>query len=154
MSGPARPDAPAPDPCIFCRIVRRELPAEVVAHSDRALAFLTIGPVAEGHTLVIPKRHAADLTEVAAVDSQALFVLVHDVEQRLRRSGLAEGVDLLCLSGRAAEQGVFHLHVHVIPRRTGDRLEINRWFESKLRSTTPHRQAELGRQIRSAGAPV
>jgi histidine triad (HIT) family protein len=149
---PERPSS-RPD-CIFCRIISGAAPAEVVARSDRALAFLTIGPLTEGHSLVVPRRHATDLTDVSHQDTQAVWSLVHDVERRLRGAGLAEGVDVICYSGAAAEQGVFHLHLHVVPRRGGDGLSLNRWWEERTRTTDPSRQAELARRIRAAGAPV
>jgi histidine triad (HIT) family protein len=156
MKSPAR--APAPSfnrpGCIFCQILLGEAPAEVVARSDRALAFLTIGPLAEGHTVVIPRTHAADLTEVSVQDTLAVWALVHDVERRLRTARLAEGVDVVCFSGSAAEQAVFHLHLHVVPRRPHDGLALNRWWESQVRPVTSERQAELARRIRAAGAPV
>jgi histidine triad (HIT) family protein len=150
---PPRPAAPTARPeCIFCQIVSGRAPAEVVARSDRALAFLTIGPLAEGHTLVVPVRHAEDLTEISAQDTAAVWQLVHDVEGRLRASGLAEGVSLFAMSGAAAEQSIFHLHVHVVPRRRGDGLDLTRWWEAKLRHPSAARQAELARRIRWGGA--
>jgi diadenosine tetraphosphate (Ap4A) HIT family hydrolase len=149
------PRAPAPPPpneagCIFCRILRGEAPAEFVARSDRAVAFLTIEPLAEGHTLVLPIAHAPDLTAVSTQDTEAVWRLVHTVERRLRLAGFAEGVDVICFSGAPAEQGVLHLHVHVIPRRAGDALNVNRWWKDRQRSTTPARQAEVARRIRAA----
>ena len=154
MSGRTPPPAGARRDCIFCQIAAGRAPAELVARSDRALAFLTIGPLAEGHTLVVPVRHAGDLTEISAQDTAAVWQLVHDVEGRLRAAGLAEGVSLFAMSGAAAEQSVFHLHVHVVPRRRGDGLDLTGWWDSKLRHPTPDRQRELARRIRAAGAPV
>lgn len=147
VSGP-RPD------CVFCRIVTGAAPADLVARSDRALAFLTIGPLAEGHTLVVPQRHAGDLTEISSEDTVAVWKLVHDVETRLRAARLADGVSLFAMSGAAAEQSVFHLHVHVVPRRAGDGLDLTGWWQARVGSSSPERRAELARRIRGAGAPV
>ena len=153
------PSTPRPPPagalgCIFCQIVAGRAPAEVVARSDRAVAFLTIGPLAEGHTLVVPFRHASDLTEISAQDTSAVWQLVHDVENRLRAAGLADGVSLFAMSGTAAEQSILHLHVHVVPRRHGDGLDLTSWWEARLRHPSAARQAELARRIRSGGAPL
>ncbi|HEV2316133.1 MAG TPA: HIT family protein [Thermoplasmata archaeon] len=147
------PVASRPD-CIFCQIVAGKAPAEVIARTDRALAFLTIGPLAEGHTLVVPAAHAGDLTEVSTQDTGAVWQLVHDVERRLRAAGLAQGVSLFVMSGEVAEQSVFHLHVHVVPRRNGDGLDLTRWWQERVRQPTAPHQQEIARRLRAAGAPV
>jgi diadenosine tetraphosphate (Ap4A) HIT family hydrolase len=154
MPAPTRSPPNSRVDCIFCQIIAGRASAEVVARSDRAVAFLTIGPLTEGHTLVVPVRHATDLTEVSNQDTQAVWQLVHDVGGRLHAAGLAEGVNLFVMSGVAAEQAILHLHIHVVPRRRGDGLDLNRWWESKVRKVDPARHAEVARKIRSSGAPV
>lgn len=150
---PSTPPGPRAD-CVFCRIVTGAAPADIVARSDRAIAFLTIGPLAEGHTLVVPQRHAGDLTEISSEDTVAVWKLVHDVETRLRAAHLAEGVSLFAMSGAAAEQSVFHLHVHVVPRRARDGLDLTGWWQGRVQASSPERRAELARRIRSAGSPA
>lgn len=107
--------------CIFCRIVRRELPAGVVAENADTLAFMDIRPVTPGHTLVIPKRHAAVLAELPPAVGGEVFAAAMGVAAALRKSGLkCEGVNLYLADGSAAGQEVPHVHLHVVPRFHGD----------------------------------
>jgi len=110
--------------CLFCKIVAGELPATVVAESERALAFADINPATRGHTLVIPRVHAEDVQDIAGADLAATIELAQQVARAaLKRLG-AEGVNLLNSSGAAAWQTVFHFHIHVIPRYEGDPLRL------------------------------
>ncbi|MDR1833803.1 MAG: HIT family protein [Propionibacteriaceae bacterium] len=101
--------------CIFCAILAGEIPSKKVYEDETAFAFLDINPFHAGHTLVIPKRHVADLT----ADPQALAEIapaVTNVAGLLLGKLDAEGLNLLVNSGSVAGQEVFHLHVHLIPR--------------------------------------
>jgi diadenosine tetraphosphate (Ap4A) HIT family hydrolase len=109
--------------CVFCRIVVREEPASVLYEDDRVFAFLDVLPVNPGHTLVIPRRHGMSLGEMEAADGAAVFQAAQLIAAAIRRSGLkVEGVNLLMNDGAAAGQRVFHSHLHVIPRISGDSL--------------------------------
>jgi len=133
--------------CVFCAIVAGRLPAWKVAESGRALAFLTIGPLAEGHTLVIPRTHAATIRDVPPREWAGVWDLVRSVSDRVIETGLGEGVNLLVASGRSAEQEVLHLHVHVVPRRAGDGIGFNAWLDGKVRSLSDARQQEIARSL-------
>jgi histidine triad (HIT) family protein len=105
---------------IFTKIINRELPANIVYEDEQVLAFLDITPVNHGHTLVIPKKH---FTNVFDADPEILAQMIkvgQKIAQALKASGLAEGVNILLNNGAAAGQEVFHSHLHVIPRHTGD----------------------------------
>lgn len=110
--------------CPFCKILAGELPAEVIAESELALAFADINPATRGHTLVIPRTHVADIHEISAPDLAACTLLAKDVAGRARERLGADGVNLLHSAGRAAWQVVFHFHIHVIPRYVGDPLRL------------------------------
>jgi histidine triad (HIT) family protein len=116
---------PARDPdCIFCRIVAGDLPATVVAADARTLAFMDIQPATRGHALVIPRVHARDLQSIGAEDLAACAAMAQRIADRaLRRLG-ADGVNLLNSCRAPAWQTVFHFHMHVIPRYTGDPLTL------------------------------
>jgi histidine triad (HIT) family protein len=129
--------------CVFCGIAVHRSPAWMIEETPGAMAFLTIQPLAEGHALVIPRAHAETLDDVARSERSELWGLVHRVAERMRSTGVGDGVNLLVASGRAAEQSVLHLHVHVIPRRAGDSLAMNSWLDSKVRSVPDERQREL-----------
>ena len=104
---------------IFAKILRGELPCHKVYEDDKALAFLDIMPRAPGHTLVIPKAPARNILDVAPDD----FAHVMKVAQRIAKVSVdvfgADGVTLQQFSEGAGGQVVFHLHVHVIPRKQG-----------------------------------
>ena len=115
----------APD-CIFCRIVRGEIPSARVYEDDEVLAFLDIHPVAAGHTLVIPKAHVDSLLDTPPALLWAVAAAVQRVAGGLVAATGAEGFNLFQCNGACSGQEVFHLHVHVIPRRSGDGVSY-RW---------------------------
>lgn len=106
--------------CIFCRIVRGELPSTKIYEDDAVLAFMDIGPIIKGHTLVIPKQHFDPLTAVPPPLLGRIMAVVQRV-MRAQIEGLhADGVNVHQTNGAAAGQVVPHVHVHVIPRFTHD----------------------------------
>jgi histidine triad (HIT) family protein len=112
------------DDCIFCRILAGEIPSYAVAESDRAYAFADINPATRGHTLVIPRTHASDIHDIAQADLAACALLAQDVAARAVQRLGAAGVNLLNSAGASAWQTVFHFHIHVIPRYSGDPLRL------------------------------
>lgn len=109
--------------CIFCRIIAGEAPAHVVAEDDRTLAFLDRGQATEGHTLVVPRAHASDIWDISEEEEAAAVMVMakrvaHLLEQRLAPDGL----NLTQSNRPAGWQDVFHFHLHVIPRWSGDGL--------------------------------
>jgi histidine triad (HIT) family protein len=115
---------PAYDPNnVFAKILRGELPSYKVYEDDRALAFLDIMPRAPGHVLVLPKAPARNILDVAPDD----LAHVIKVAQKIAKASVdlfgADGVTLHQFSESAGGQVVFHLHVHVIPRKAGIALK-------------------------------
>jgi histidine triad (HIT) family protein len=110
------------DACPFCEIVAGRLPAAVLYQDERTVAFLDITAVMDGHTLVIPKRHAADLWEISEDDAAAVMRTVHRLAGHLQSVLRADGLTLFQANRPAGWQDVFHLHVHLVPRRDGDHL--------------------------------
>jgi diadenosine tetraphosphate (Ap4A) HIT family hydrolase len=111
--------------CIFCRIVEGKEKASFVAQGSDAVAFLDLHPINEGHTLVVPRKHAASIAEVDEIASVAMWSLARRVAAGLRTSGLrCEGVNLFLADGAGAGQDVFHSHLHAIPRWQGDGFRI------------------------------
>jgi histidine triad (HIT) family protein len=102
--------------CLFCRIVKGEIPAKIVKQNEHALAFRDLHPAAPTHLLVIPKVHVADVSE--ATDSAQLghvFALAREVA--LEEGLAADGYRLVVNTGANAGQSVFHLHMHVLGGR-------------------------------------
>jgi len=104
------------EPCLFCRIVRGEIPAKRVAESDTCLAFRDIGPQAPTHVLVVPKQHVASLNEPA--DTAVVAEMTALARQIAKDEGIAEpGYRLVINTGKHGGQTVIHLHLHLLGGR-------------------------------------
>lgn len=137
--------------CVFCAIIAGEAPAVRIHEDDDLLAILDIRPFTRGHTLVIPKTHSVDLTDTAPDTVAAMAALGQRIARAARRSGLhADGNNIAINDGKAAFQTVFHIHLHVVPRRTGDKLSF---AKGMLVRRDPDRE-ESGRLLRTALAEL
>lgn len=110
--------------CLFCKIIAREIPAQIIDENERTVTFMDINPATRGHALVVPRCHAANLLEVDADDLAATALAAQRLAQRVTERLGADGVNLLNSCGSAAWQTVFHLHIHVIPRYADDPLRL------------------------------
>jgi histidine triad (HIT) family protein len=110
--------------CVFCAIVDGELPSYDVHEDDQVLAFLDANPVAEGHTLVIPKTHRERLTDLTGEETAAVFDAAREVAGAVEAAVEPDGYNLFQTNGAAAGQEVFHSHVHVVPRYEGDSVSL------------------------------
>ena len=106
--------------CVFCAIAAGEIPCFKVYEDDFALAYLDINPFAKGHTLVIPKAHAADVSEIGDDALKELVVRVKRVASHLKDALGCDGFHILQNNGEAAGQTVRHIHFHIVPRWNGD----------------------------------
>jgi len=102
--------------CIFCKIAKGEIPCHKIYEDQKVLAFADINPIAEGHTLVIPKRHAADLWEIREDDLTAIHMASRKIALAMKKALAPLGVACLQLNGKGANQVVLHYHLHLIPR--------------------------------------
>jgi histidine triad (HIT) family protein len=114
------------DDCLFCKIVAGQIPVTKIYEDEDVLAFLDIGPISDGHTLVIPKQHFENLhdcpSEILSRVSSRLGRIANAVAAAMN----SDGYNVLCNNGRAAGQLVEHLHFHIIARKTNDGL-FGRW---------------------------
>jgi len=110
------------DECIFCRIVAGQIPCTKVYEDASVIAFLDIGPISRGHTLVVVKPHVGRLYEVDAEVLGGLGAALGRISRAVVEAMEADGCNVLCNNGRAAGQLVDHVHFHVIPRKAGDGL--------------------------------
>jgi len=113
--------------CIFCKIVSNEIPSVKVYEDDRVFAFMDINPLNDGHLLIIPKAHAATIHEITEADFLAVMSATHKLTAAVKKALNPEGINLMQLNGRTANQVVPHLHVHIVPRWSGDGLPICNW---------------------------
>lgn len=120
------------DNCIFCKIIAGRVPAVKIYEDEVVLAFLDIGPLSDGHTLVIPKTHFSRLDECPAEILAEVAVRLGKIAKAVVTAMDSDGYNVLCNNGRAAGQLVDHLHFHIIGRNTGDGV-FNRWPADKYK---------------------
>jgi histidine triad (HIT) family protein len=114
--------------CVFCSIVSGTAPAEFVLQDESVVAFMDLHPATEGHVLVLPRRHARDLWEIAEEEAERVMTASLQVARMIRQAFAPDGINLVHASGAAAWQDVFHFHMHVIPRYNGDSL-VPPWLD-------------------------
>ena len=114
------------DDCIFCKMVAGQIPVTKIYEDEVVFAFLDIGPVSDGHTLVIPRQHFEKLHDCPAELLGQVSSRLGKISKAVATGMNSDGYNLLCNNGRAAGQLIEHLHFHIIPRNTGDRL-FSRW---------------------------
>lgn len=119
--------------CIFCRIVRGELPSTKVYEDEHVLAFMDIGPIIHGHTLVIPKQHVDPITQATPEQLGRVIAVVQKIAAAQLKGLKANGVNVHQSNGSCAGQVVPHVHFHVIPRYEGDGHRWN-WAAKKYES--------------------
>ncbi len=107
--------------CIFCKIVRGEIPAVKVHEDEHTLTFMDIQPASPGHTLVISKAHAPNLLEIAEPDLLAVTVTVQRIARAVQKALMPDGLRIGQFNGAAAGQTVLHYHVHIVPMHEGQR---------------------------------
>jgi histidine triad (HIT) family protein len=113
--------------CIFCKIVAGEIPCIKVLDEDQVLAFMDINPASQGHMLVIPKNHAENIFEISEADLSAVIGAVKRCAGAVKEALGTEGITVLQLNGKASDQLVPHLHVHIMPRWEKDGMSVSQW---------------------------
>ncbi len=135
--------------CLFCKIVSKQLPANIIYEDEKVLAFLDINPLTEGHTLVIPKTHAESVFDIDAEYLKHLTTVTQKIANKMKEVGHAEGVDLVNANGQAADQTVSHFHMHIIPRKSGDGLQFREWWVSRVQKVDPQKLVELANKLKT-----
>lgn len=111
--------------CIFCALINKSLPAEIIYEDEHTLAFMDVFPMRPGHVLVIPKRHAQYVYELNDTERNQLFNTANKIAKALRESALApDALHFNINDGVAAQQTVPHVHLHLLPRKKGDGLRF------------------------------
>ena len=111
--------------CIFCKIINKELPADIVYENDHVLAFLDIAPINKGHTLVIPKSHHSSITTPSEDELMNMMKVASQIGRALMKGCDYDGFNLHLANGNCAGQVVDHAHLHVIPRIGTDGFHWN-----------------------------
>lgn len=139
-----------PAPCVFCQIVRGEVPAHLVHRDENVVAFLDRSPLLHGHTLVVPTSHIETLDDLPDDVVAPLFVAVRDMSIAVQRALEVEGS--FVATNTRISQSVAHLHVHVVPRRKGDGLFSTRLIWQRKAYESEAHAAEIATKIRDSYA--
>ena len=115
--------------CLFCKIIKGEIPSTKVYEDNKVYAFLDIAPVNKGHTLVIPKDHAVNILDIKEEDLDAVSHVVRKLVPAIKQTVNADGINVMSSNGKAAGQVIMHSHIHIIPRFENDGL--NHWPQGK-----------------------
>ena len=106
--------------CIFCKIIAGEISARVIIQNEKAMALLDAFPLAAGHTLVIPKSHYAKVQQMSEQDAAAVFEIVLKLVGAVETGSQVNASTIAIHNGSDAGQEVPHVHVHIVPRKSGD----------------------------------
>lgn len=106
--------------CLFCKIANKEFRAVAIYENDAALGILDIHPIAPGHTVILPKVHAETILDLPDSEIQGVFKAVKETILKIKESLAPDGFTIGWNHGKNAGQAIDHLHIHIVPRYTGD----------------------------------
>jgi len=136
-----------PEDCIFCNIVSRREPSNIVYEDERYIAFLDVFPFSKGHTLVCPKEHGETIWDMKEADIAELFRVASRVSKAVVSAVGADGFRFVQNNGEAANQVVAHVHVHVIPVKMEDRgrfADRRRFSQEEMRAAAQSIRSRMG----------
>lgn len=113
--------------CIFCKIAKGEAKSWKVYENEKVYAFLDIHPASEYHTLVIPKKHYKNIFDIPEAELNEITIVIKKVVDLYNKKLGIENVQIINSSGAEAQQDVFHVHFHIVPRRIGDGQDV-KWM--------------------------
>ena len=118
--------------CIFCKIASGEIPSATLYEDDDFRVILDLGPATKGHSLILPKKHAANIAEMPDELLGRAMSVAKKVAVAMKEGLSCDGVNVVQNNGEAAGQTVFHFHMHLIPRYEGDNAGIAAWKQGTL----------------------
>lgn len=118
------------DNCIFCKIVKGEIPSCTIYEDDEFKSFLDVSPANRGHALIIPKNHYDNIFEIEKETAGKLFALATDIARAIKEETGCEGLNVVQNNGEVAGQTVNHFHLHLIPRFKGDSVSV-KWAQQE-----------------------
>ena len=128
MLPPKRKRGFSMDDCIFCKIIKGDIPSINIYENEHVFAFMDINPLSEGHALVIPKIHAENLWEIPVAALSAVHAASQKIVHAMKKAMGPVSVAAIQLNGRGVNQVVMHYHLHLIPRASGgETLKLTTW---------------------------
>lgn len=109
--------------CVFCKIIKKEIPSNIIYENDKVIVFLDINPVNDGHTLIVPKEHYENLLDAPKEILEELILATQKIAKAVTKALNYSGFNLGVNNGQVAGQIIPHLHFHIIPRKEGDNLK-------------------------------
>ncbi len=131
--------------CIFCKIIKGDIPSDKVYEDDKFLAFLDITPMNLGHTLLIPKEHHKDLFEIPDTTLCEIGPAIKKIAEAVKEGTKAHGINIGMNNGPVAGQVVFHAHIHIIPRFSDDGYKL--WHGKEYDEEASQKIAKKIREI-------
>ncbi len=125
--------------CIFCKIVAKEIPADIIYEDADVIAFLDLHPVNRGHSLVVPKTHSENILSMTDANLAVIMPVMKKIAIGVVEATGAAGFNLHVNTGKTAGQAVFHTHLHIIPRYAEDGLKL--WPHTEVEPKTRAQQA-------------
>lgn len=123
--------------CVFCKIIKKEIPAYIVYEDEKVIAFLDIAPVNPGHTLIVPKIHYENILDTPSKILEELILATKKIAKAVCDGIGYAGFNLGVNNGRVAGQIISHLHFHIIPRRINDGLRL--WPQRRYTKGEPEK---------------
>ena len=108
--------------CIFCKIIRKEIPSKILFENTSNMAFLDVFPISQGHTIVVPKNHYQNIEEIPDNELSELFKIVKKLAVMIHIKLNVGGYNILQNNFKPAGQDINHVHVHIIPRNENDKI--------------------------------
>ncbi len=119
------------DNCIFCKIANGEIPSATLYEDDDFRVILDLGPASKGHSLILPKTHAANIYKLPDELAAKVMILAKKMATKMTDALGCDGFNLVQNNGEIAGQTVFHFHMHLIPRYQGDNVKLG-WTPGTL----------------------
>lgn len=111
--------------CIFCKIIKKEIAAEIILENEEFIVIKDIQPKTKGHSLVIPKQHYKTFLDIPEYLYKNLLETTRKTTEKLMKEEKAEGFNLIMNNFESAGQVVMHAHIHILPRKSGDNFKVN-----------------------------
>lgn len=132
--------------CIFCKIANGEIPSSTIYEDNEFRVILDVSPATKGHALILPKKHMANIFEIDQDTAGKVFQLAAKISEAMKKALNCDGLNVVQNNGELAGQTVFHFHMHLIPRYSGDGQNIN-WVP---KTSEDEERAHIAQQIQDA----